>query len=158
MNKLNNKSSVFCIIMGIFGFILGVAYACTLVLIPIAIYCFLGAKTYMDASNLTDSQLTFKRKTLLGYAIFFSIVGFPIGLLSIAPAHYAASNDVTITSVDENQPVYNQDEPVQSQPSAPKREEESPTSKEETLEKLKHLLDEGLITPEEYERAKHDLG
>lgn len=150
-----NKSRGFCIAMGILGFLWGVVYSCTLILLPIAIYCFLGAKFYMDSSSLTDSQLSSMKQAFVGYAIFFSIVGFPFGLLSIFPAVFVSSNNVTITSVSEENSEQKSTEAETE--TKPKPESKNETSKEETIEKLEHLYAEGLITKEELERAKGDL-
>ena len=150
-----SKSSGFCVAMGILGFVLGVMYACTLILIPVAVYCFIGAKYYMDVSALTDSQITMKKQILTNWAIFFSIVGFPIGLISIFPAYFASSNNVTITSVSEEQEqsASNEAETITQK----KEESVNQTSPEETIEKLEHLYKEGLITKEELERAKAEV-
>lgn len=156
---MKNKSSVFCVIMGILGYVMGIAYALTLILIPIAIYCFIGAKMYMDASNLTESELTFKRRALIGYAVFFSIVAFPIGLISIAPAFFATSNNVVVSDPEGDNKEQTQTTLVKESEAAYERKETSQntTSKEETLEKLNHLYDEGLITKAELERAKAEI-
>lgn len=147
------KSRGFCIFMGIYGFVLGVIYACTLILIPIAVYCFIGAKHFMELSNMTDSQITMKKKSLLNYCIFFSIFGFPLGLLSLVVYNQSASNNIVISSVEEEQSSV---EPTSDEPKEEEKSKE-PINKEETLEKLIKLRDEGLITDEELERVKHEL-
>lgn len=150
-----SKSNGFSIFMGIYGFVLGVVYSCTLILIPIAIYCFIGAKFYMDSSALTDSQLSSRKQAFKNWAVFFSIVGFPLGLLSIFPAYFASSNNVTITSVEESEKTTVSE--AETTLSEKREESKNETSKEETLEKLEHLYSEGLITKEELERAKSEV-
>lgn len=149
---MTNKSSAWCTLMGILGYIIGIAYCFTLILIPIAVYCFIGARRYIEWSGLTDSQLAQYKSNLTNWAIFFSIVGFPIGLFSIAPA-CLVSNDITITSVSEPEKG-NEAQPEQH---VDKKEEDSTLSKMETIEKLDSLKKEGLITEEEYERAKKEV-
>lgn len=156
---MKNKSSVFCAIMGVIGYLAGVMYCLTLILIPVAVYCFIGAKMYMDASNLSDSELTYKKRALIGYAVFFSIVAFPIGLLSIAPACFASQNNIVVTDSKESSNDEPQTTLVKESEATYERKETSvnQTSKEETLEKLNHLYDEGLITKAELERAKAEI-
>lgn len=151
---MNNKSSVLSTILGILGFIAGVSYCFTLILIPVAIYCFIGAKKYIDAASYTDSQMAMQKKSFTNWAIFYSIALFPIGLLSIIVAWQASTNNVVITdaqyttntSSETGEQVNNQREP-----------EVAPASKEETIEKLSKLKEEGLISEEEYERAKAEV-
>ncbi len=150
-----NKTSVVSTIMGILGYIFGVLYSFTLILIPVAVYCFIGAKFYMDSSSLTESQMVMKKRAFVGYAIFFSIVAFPFGLISIIPAYVVSHQNVTITSLE--------DEPQRESTSAEetivekKEVSENTTTDEETIEKLEHLKSEGLITEEEFERAKSEV-
>ncbi len=151
---MTNKNSVWCTIMGIIGYITGIAYCFTLILIPVAVYCFIGARKYIEWSSLTDGQLAQYKQKLTNWAVFFSIVGFPIGLLSIIPA-CMTSNNVTITNVEEPK-----EEGVKAeQPKEEKQEKEkkSPEDKIATIEKLENLKKEGLITEEEFERAKKDV-
>ena len=156
---MKNTGKVFCIIMGIIGFIFGVAYATTLILIPVAIYCFIGAKMYMDASSLSPAELAYKRNALVGYAVFFSIVAFPFGLLSILPAYLAASNNVKIeTPKTEQDSQPNPGNPAPAEQVTERAETSVNTStKQETLDKLQHLYDEGLITKAELERARKEV-
>ena len=151
---MRNKVSGLCVLMAIIGYFLGVACCFTLILIPVAVYCFIGARRYMIYSAMSDAQVYTFKQSLTGWAIFFSIVGFPIGLLSIIPALVVSSNNVTITDVpnEVNETPQQVQEEVKEEPV-----KEDKSNDLETLEKLKHLLDEGLITEEEYERAKKDV-
>ena len=79
---MKNKCSSWCTLMGILGYFMGVVYAFTLILIPIAVYCFIGAKVYMERADLTDSQLATYKKSMTYWSIFFSIVAFPIASTS----------------------------------------------------------------------------
>lgn len=151
---MTNKSSYYCVAMGIIGYIFGVVYCCSLILIPVAVYCFIGARRYMECSALTDSQLCQRKKELVGYAVFFGIFAFPLGLLGIGPAYYASSNQISVTDVD----AQSQTETGEAaQTSTERAESVNPLSDDETLEKLKHLYDEGLITKEELQRATDEV-
>lgn len=151
---MTNKNSAWCTIMGIIGYITGVAYCFTLILIPVAVYCFIGARKYIEWSSLTDGQLAQYKQKLTNWAIFFSIVGFPIGLLSIVPA-CLISNNVTITNVEEPKAEETKNEqPVNE---TQEKEKKSPEDKLATIEKLENLKKEGLITEEEFERAKKEV-
>lgn len=152
---MTNKSSVWCTLMGVLGYIIGIAYCFTLIFIPIAVYCFIGAKRYIEWANLTDSQLAQYKSNLTNWAIFFSIVGFPIGLFSIAPA-VLVSNNVTITNVSEpTNETANGETVVHTEEK--KEEKDEVVDSLKTIEKLDSLKKEGLITEEEYERAKKDV-
>lgn len=152
---MTNKSSVWCTLMGVLGYIIGIAYCFTLIFIPIAVYCFIGAKRYIEWANLTDSQLAQYKSNLTNWAIFFSIVGFPIGLLSIAPA-VLVSNNVTITNVSEpTNETENRETVVHTEEK--KEEKDEAVDSLKTIEKLDSLKKEGLITEEEYERAKKEV-
>jgi len=148
---MKNKNSIWCTIMGILGFVLGVSYCFTLILIPLAVYCFIGAKKYIDYSALTDSELALQKKSLTNWAIFFSIVGFPIGLLSLFPA-MLAGNNVTITTTSEPN-VGN----AEAKEETVKPSETHVEDSLETIAKLENLKKEGLITEEEFERAKSEV-
>ena len=93
---MKNKFSGWCVTLAILGYIFGVAFCFTFILIPLAVYCFIGARKYMIFSAMSDAQLYTFKKSLTGWAIFFSIVGFPLGLISIIPAVFVSSNNITI--------------------------------------------------------------
>lgn len=153
---MTNKNSVWCTIMGILGYIIGIGYCFTLIFIPVAIYCFIGAKKYIEWANLTDSQLAQYKSNLTNWAVFFSIVGCPIGLLSIVPA-VLVSNNPTITTVSEPE-TKAEEENKQTQTTDSSKEEKATVENTlETIQKLESLLKEGLITNEEFERAKTDV-
>ena len=150
---MTNKNSTWCTVMGILGYLIGIGYCFTLIFIPVAVYCFIGAKRYMEWAQLTDNQLAQYKTNLTNWAIFFSIIGFPIGLLSIAPA-CLVSNNVTITNVSEPGKAGEASEAPKAEE---KKEEDKTLSKTETIEKLDSLKNEGLITEEEYEKAKKEV-
>lgn len=151
---MTNKNSIWCTIMGILGYLIGISYCCTLIFIPVAIYCFIGARKYIEWSNLTDSQLAQYKPKLTNWAVFFSIVGFPIGLISLVPA-LMVSNKTTITTVSE--PESTVSEQKNEQETQEEKQEQKVENTLETIEKLESLLKEGLITQEEFERAKKEV-
>lgn len=152
---MDNKTRPWCITMGVIGYILGVSLATTLILIPLAVYCFIGANKYMEWSNLSDSQLAGQKQSVTNWCIFFSIVGFPIGLFSIIPV-CLLDNNVSVTNVENE----NKSETVVTnvEQEAPKKEPvKDELSDLETIEKLNNLKEEGLITEEEYQKAKQEV-
>lgn len=151
---MKNKNSVWCTINGVLGYLFGVAYCFTLILIPVAVYCFIGARRYIEWSDLTDSQLASKKSSLTNWAIFFSIVGFPIGLLSIVPA-CLVQNNVVVTNAGE--PNGENPEIAEVKHEEKKEEPEQVEDSLKTIEKLDSLRKEGLITEEEYNRAKDEV-
>ena len=152
-----NKSSVWCTIMAVLGFIFGVGYCFTIILIPVAIYCFIGAKRYMEWANLTDSQLVVKKQSLINWAIFFSIVGFPLGLISIVPACMISNNNIVDTDVKTEDAEKTTASETETGNETKETVEEEELSDIETIEKLNNLKEEGLITEEEYARAKDEV-
>ena len=151
---MKNKVGGWCIALGILGYILGVACCFTLILIPVAVYLFIGARRYMVFSEMSDAELSANKQALMGWAIFFSIVGFPLGLISIIPAMIVSNNNITISNVETE--IKTAPEQVNAEVKEEKKQENK-SNDIDTLEKLKHLLDEGLITEEEYNRAKKDI-
>lgn len=151
---MKNKNSVWCTINGILGYFIGVVYCFTLILIPVAVYCFIGARRYIEWSELTESQLASKKSSLKNWAIFFSIVGFPIGLFSLVPA-CLVQNNVVVTSVGE--PNGENPETAEVKHEEQNKETESVEDASKTIEKLENLKNEGLITEEEYQRAKDEV-
>lgn len=152
-----NKSSVWCTIMAVLGFIFGVGYCFTIILIPVAIYCFIGAKRYMEWANLTDSQLLVEKQSLINWAIFFSIVGFPLGLISIVPACMISNNNIVVTDVKTEDAEKTTASETETGNETKETVEEEELSDIETIEKLNNLKKEGLITEEEYSRAKDEV-
>lgn len=151
---MENKNKVWYIISAVIGILAGISYALTLILIPLAIYCFIGAKKYLDLAECSEGELTKHKQSLTNWAIYFSIVAFPFGLISIAPA-CLISNNVTVSNVETHE---FKTETTEAEQHTEKREPvKNELSDLETLEKLKKLLDEGLITEEEYERAKKEV-
>ena len=149
---MTNKSSVWCTIMGILGYIFGIGFCFTLILIPVAIYCFIGAKKYIEWSAVSDSELASQKKSLTSWAIFFSIVGFPFGLLSIVPVALC-SNNVVVTNASEP----NEGNKENSEAQEKETKTDSVENRMETIAKLESLKKEGLITEEEFERAKKEV-
>lgn len=150
---MTNKNRGWCTLMSILGFIFGIGYCFTLILIPIAVYCFIGARRYNDWAEMSDGELANYKKAFKSWAIFFSIVGFPLGLFSIIPA-VKVSNNVVVTSVSEPEAEQTVEVHTEEAVAVPQA---SPTSKVDTIAKLDELKKEGLITEEEYERAKKEV-
>lgn len=176
---MKNKASIWAYIMVGVAWLFGVIYIVSLVFLPVGIYCISGASLYLAAAKLTDSEVYALKKRLGYYAIFFSIVAFPLGLISIIVYVVATSNHIsvetptddaayTVTDVDEQQTGFNG--------SAAQGQNTSGTSTdgatqaatqphqvvltEEALEKfeeLKEYRNQGLITEAEFNRAKKDL-
>lgn len=176
---MKNKASIWAYIMVGVAWLFGVIYIASLVFLPVGIYCISGASLYLAAAKLTDSEVYALKKRLGYYAIFFSIVAFPLGLISIIVYAVATSNHIsvetptddaayTVTDADEQQTGFNG--------SAAQGQNTSGTSTygatqaatqphqvvltEEALEKfeeLKEYRNQGLITEAEFNRAKKDL-
>ena len=151
---MENKNKGWFIALCVIGYLLAISYFFTLILIPLGIYCVIGANKYKDFAEMSEGEVTQHKTSITNWAIFFSIVGFPVGLISIVPV-FTIGNNVTVTDVKGNEPKTFSAEAEQHTENRERVKNE--LSDLETLEKLKNLLDEGLITREEFDRAKSDL-
>lgn len=150
-----NKNSVLCSVMGIISYIIGISYCFTLILLPVAIYCFIGGRMYMELAKKTDGEVAIKKQSLTYWAIFFSIVGFPIGLISII-IPLRANNNVKVSNVEEPKVTVQTTEEVKPEENKV-YEQKSDLTDLETIEKLQKFKEDGLITEEEFERAKKEI-
>ena len=89
---MKNKASVWCVVSAVVCYIAGALYCCSLIFLPVAIYCFVFGNRYLRISKLSDYELFVIKPVLVSSAIFVSIFAFPIGLVSIAPALVSKSN------------------------------------------------------------------
>lgn len=176
---MKNKASIWAYIMVGVAWLFGVIYIASLVFLPVGIYCISGASLYLAATKLTDSEVYALKKRLGYYAIFFSIVAFPLGLISIIVYAVATSNHIsvetptddaayTVTDVDEQQTGFNGSAAQGQNTSGAGAEGATQAATqphqvvltEEALEKfeeLKEYRNQGLITEAEFNRAKKDL-
>ncbi len=176
---MKNKASIWAYIMVGVAWLFGVIYIASLVFLPVGIYCISGASLYLAAAKLTDSEVYALKKRLGYYAIFFSIVAFPLGLISIIVYAVATSNHIsvetpmddaadTVTDADKQQTGFN-DSAAQGQNTSGTSTDGATQAAtqphqvvltEEALEKfeeLKEYRNQGLITEAEFNRAKKDL-
>lgn len=176
---MKNKASIWAYIMVGVAWLFGVIYIASLVFLPVGIYCISGASLYLAAEKLPDSEVYALKKRLGYYAIFFSIVAFPLGLISIIVYAVATSNHIsvetptddaayTVTDADEQQTGFN-GSAAQGQNTSGAEAEGATQAvtqphqvvlTEEALEKfeeLKEYRNQGLITEAEFNRAKKDL-
>lgn len=176
---MKNKASIWAYIMVGVAWLFGVIYIVSLVFLPVGIYCISGASLYLAAAKLTDSEVYALKKRLGYYAIFFSIVAFPLGLISIIVYAVATSNHIsvetptddaayTVTDADEQQTGFNGSAAQGQNTSGAGAEGATQAATqphqvvltEEALEKfeeLKEYRNQGLITEAEFNRAKKDL-
>ena len=176
---MKNKASICAYIMVGVAWLFGVIYIASLVFLPVGIYCISGASLYLAAVKLTDSEVYALKKRLGYYAIFFSIVAFPLGLISIIVYAVATSNHIsvetptddaayTVTGADEQQTGFNGSAAQDQNTSGAEAEGATQAVTqphqvvltEEALEKfeeLKEYRNQGLITEAEFNRAKKDL-
>jgi len=166
---MKNKASVWCYICAVISYLVGAVYCCSFIFIPIAIYCFIYGNRYIKFAKITDSEFAIVRGFLTSSAIFLSIAGFPIGLLSIIPAYMAGSNNVKIKNADAKQDYKNTTSADEQQTVKPETiivsdstlgtEDNNSVSSEDLdkLEKLAKFRAQGLLTEEEFNEAKRQL-
>ena len=152
---MESKSKIWCIISAIINILSGIGFCFTLILIPLGIFCFIAAKRYFAWAECSDVELINQKDSLRNWAIFTSIVNFPIGLISIIPL-VLCDNNVSVSNVKDAPTVHQTSEEVV-QETEKKEEVDTEFSELETLKKLADLKAEGLITEEEYERAKSEV-
>lgn len=178
---MKNKASIWAYIMVGVAWLFGVIYIASLVFLPVGIYCISGASLYLAAVKLTDSEVYALKKRLGYYAIFFSIVAFPLGLISIIVYAVATSNHISVETPTDDASYTVTDADIQSQQagfngSAAQDQNTSGAEAEgatqavtqphqvvlteealEKFEELKEYRNQGLITEAEFNRAKKDL-
>ena len=152
------SSKILLNIMSVVCFIFGAVYCFTLVLLPIGIYCFIAAKRFsFRADNLFDVYVV-PNKIIKKYAIFASIVCFPIGLLCLVAYNLIASNNVSVEEIKNNAGLHHSEEKT-SDEVTPAQVQTVMTEKEknEKFEKLQNFRDKGIITDDELEMAREQL-
>ena len=165
---MSNKSTGWLNLTGVICYFMGISCLTTLILIPVAIYCFIGGSRYFSWATLNDTELYRHKNSLKNWAIFVSIVAFPVGLVSIIPFIKTGNNPVVTNVKEETKEEKERKEESQQKADdigikveekvEPKPEHSNPVStKEETIEKLKKFKDDGLITEAEYKKAVSEL-
>ena len=164
---MKNKSTGWLNLTGVICYFMGVACLTTLILIPLAIYCFIAGKKYFDWSQLSDTEIYNYKTSLRNWGIFVAIVAFPVGLVAIIPFIQIGNNPVVSDVKDETKE--DKERKAESQEKAeemgitveqneePKSDHENQTGKEETIAKLKKFKEDCLITEAEYKKAVAEL-
>lgn len=165
---MDNKSTGWLNLTGVICYFMGIACLASLILIPVGIYCFIGGSRYFTWSTMGDGELYGCKKGLKNWAIFVSIVAFPIGLVSIIPVIKTGNNPVVSdVKKDSKEDIARREESLEKadalginveEREEPKADHKTTTaSKEETIEKLKKFKEDGLITEDEYKKAIKEL-
>ena len=158
---MRNKSSVWFTLNSIINYLSGVAYCFTLILIPLGIYCFICASRNNAFAKLSDAQLPAIKPQVQNWAIFSSIVNFPIGLISIIPLFIIGDNGIKVTTVEENKKEETKETTEQSV--VDKKETVDEPAKmdsneiDEKIKKLTEFKEDGIISQEEYDKAVKEL-
>lgn len=160
---MKNKASIWCYISAIVSYIAGIIYCCSLIFLPVAIYCIIYGNTFIQAARLTNSEFAMAKPALTIPTIVISIFAFPIGLVSLIPYFMAGSNNVKVSEGSQpNTPPEGEtvkaDVDMVTIPSEEKDGTSNLTSEElEKLEKLAAFKSQGLLTDEEYNQAKNQI-
>ena len=147
---MKNRASFWLYLLAVLCGACGIILCFTFILIPIGIYLIAGCTFYKNLASVTDADLSLYVKPLSYWAIFVSIVMFPIGLISLIPFSFARSNNIKVTSVKEDF----ESQPEQNNESG---EAEQVVVSEEEMQKfleIKKYHEQGIISDEEFERAK----
>ena len=156
------KSKVFNKITAIVSLVFGVIYCITLIGLPIGMFCFISYRRFQGYSELSDTSLISFKPIFKKWAIFISIFAFPLGLISLIPLIFMGNNAKVSNAENPSTFTFKPEEPKVSTEAIVQENEKREQSKntltdEETIAKLKELLDLGLISREEYERAKSEV-
>ena len=140
-----NRNYVVLTIMAILGFVMGILYSITIIGLIIGIPMIMGAKKYLDWAKMTDEELLSVKQSILGWAIFFSIFLFPLGLLSLIP-YFNLNGEASAAArgaVDGVRNAVSKKDPMQ--------------EKIEKIQKLAELKEKGLIDEEDFKAAKSKI-
>lgn len=158
---MTHRAKVINVILGVISYFMGAVYCATLIGIPIGFMCFISARRFMSWSELADVSLVAMKDLITKWTIFISIFAFPIGLISIINLFLIGNNATVSDTNKEDESVYQftttESGETVVQETEKKEVSENELSALETIEKLQHLKEEGLITEEEFERAKNEV-
>lgn len=161
---MKNKASVWCYVSAVICYITGALYCCSLIFLPVAIYCFVFGNRYLRIAKITDAELSMINGLLVSSAIFVSIFAFPIGLVSIAPVLISRSNaTVSDTPKFDNASEREEAETVKAEEvevteAASEQKTQGLTDEDlEKIEKLTAFRNQGLLSEEEFEDAKRQI-
>ena len=134
--------------------IAGVLYAITLIGVLISVPLFIGAPKFKKAVDMTDAELVNRRKKLLGWGIFLSIVVAPtiIGIALVLAFVLIVNNHIKYIEAGKVELTERSlGEAIKDTFCA--KEATSDKIKKE-LEEIQKLRDDGIITDEEYEAKR----
>lgn len=149
---MKNKAVIIEYILAILGYIEGIILCLSLVFLPIGIYAIYGASLYLSATKLTDSEIGIIRNRINNYAIFFSVILFPIGLLALIIVPICASHNISVEDTETTQ-----DSNWQSANNGEAKQRVVSEEELKKLEELKVYRERGIITEDEFEKAKRSL-
>ena len=152
---MRNKAVVLEYILAILGYIEGTILCLSLVFLPIGIYVISGANLFLSTTKLTDSEIGIIRNRITNYAVFYSIILFPVGLFALLVVPICAGHNISVetTNSEANNATFSQE------PSQPVEPKQRVVSEEELakLEQLRQYRDQGIITEDEFIKAKQSI-
>lgn len=165
---MKNKAVIWLYIMIVFAYVYALVAIVSLIFIPLGIYAIYGASFYTACTKLTDSELYLVKQRLTNWAIFFGIFMFPIGLIGAIIAKIASSNNVKVSEPNKEESAHSWDYTIKDDTSPIDKqnsdnflvETEQKVISEQDMEKfeqLKKYKEQGLITEEEFLKAKNEI-
>ena len=148
----------------VISFIFGALYIFSLVFIPVGVYCFIAARRFQHKADHLYDSYALSNDTLKNWVIFISIACFPFGLIAIIPYWLVVSNNIKVSSTENNNQTEveivdeiekNQEEKEVEQVEV--HQEETLEEKQAKFEKLKNFHEKGIITDDELEMAREQL-
>jgi len=132
-----NKNSSWFRIIGIFGLIFGIVNCFTIIGLIVGIPTIIGSIKFNKMANMTENEIIANKSSVITWSVVLCICCFPFGMLALIPA-------LNIDGKWRDSPY---------EPQAPTFEEIE-NEKLEKISNLKKLKDEGLISEEEFAKAK----
>ena len=149
---MRNKAVVIEYILAILGYIEGALLCLSLVFLPIGIYAIYGANLYLSTTKLTDSEIGIIRNRITNYGFLFSIILFPVGLISLLIVPICAGHNIKVETT--------QNSTAEDATQTTSNEATQRVVSEEELNKLEQLRkyrDQGIITEDEFMKAKQSI-
>ena len=150
---MKNKAVILEYFLAVLGYLEGIALCLSLVFLPIGIYAISGANLFLATTKLTDSEIGIIRNRITNYGVLFSIILFPVGLLALLIVPICAGHNIKVETSQDGASEENM-ATIQ-----PKEATQRVVSEEELakLEQLRKYRDQGIITEEEFIKAKQSI-
>jgi len=137
---MSNKNSSWFEIIGIFGLIFGILSCLSIIGIVVGIPTIIASNKFIKMSNMPESEIMNNKSSVITWSVVLCICCCPFGFLALIPA-------LSIDGKWHDTPYVPQARTF----------EEIENEKLDKINKLKDLKDNGLISEEEFTKAKSKI-